>query len=75
RLSSLHERVCERLTASQTPSETKVLFPRASIIFLFGYASRPENDIGSSVSTAPLGVHAAAAPFDASRDLDVIRLH
>ena len=34
-----------------------------NIIFLFGYASRPENDIGSSVSTAPRGVHAAAADY------------
>jgi len=41
-------------------SQLKQTFIR-SIIFLFGFASRPENDIGSSIPTAPRGVHAAAA--------------
>jgi len=33
------------------------------IIFLFGYASRPENDIGSNLTVAPRAVHAAAADY------------
>jgi len=33
------------------------------IIFLFGCASRPENDIGSSLPAAPRTAHVAAADF------------
>jgi len=40
---------------------SKSILSFGNIIFLFGYASRPENDRGSSLTAAPRAVHAAAA--------------
>jgi len=46
----------------QTANERKLKHPFIwDIIFLFGYASRPENDIGSNLTVAPRTAHVAAA--------------
>jgi len=46
----------------QTAHERKLKHPfTRSIIFLFGYASRSENDKGSNLTVAPRTAHVAAA--------------